>query len=201
MIRVALSGFERHILIFGSPLYAECTNRRFFAVSGGDPAFAWPLPLWAYDTLDGLVYERGQEAFDEVFGSRKGISSEVQIGTCPGWAFAIQTFFRDGFTRSLVDEISGGTTAVSVDWISAKALVNLAWAEDNELKGEGEAAGPFIPALEALIKQADVDNENNLGKTLFAPVLSAVWGIHLSQEDIGKPLLTGPFLFPPVHKP
>lgn len=170
---------------------------------GGNPALAWPLPLGAYDKLDELLYEIENDVLDEAFVRKRDdqINSVVQIGTCPGWVFAIEAYEPWSHVESFVGELSVGTTAVCVGRNGAKWLRLIDWAEDGEWKGGGEASGPYMPPLQALMEQAGVDEASDLGKTLFAPLLSSVWGIHLPREALEKPLLTGPFLFPPAQEP
>ncbi|MBO0795679.1 MAG: hypothetical protein J2P36_32720 [Ktedonobacteraceae bacterium] len=169
---------------------------------GGDPALAWPLPLGNYDALDDLLYEIDDDVLNAAF-FREGedlINAIVQIGTSAGWAFAIEAYGPWSPTQHLLAVISSGTTAVSVERIGSKWLRLIDWAEDGVCKGGGEASGPFMPQLQALIEQAGVDEESDLGESLFAPVLSSAWGISFSRQFLEKPLLTGPFLFPPTQK-
>ncbi|HLZ62673.1 MAG TPA: hypothetical protein VKR06_37480 [Ktedonosporobacter sp.] len=165
---------------------------------GGNPSLAWTLPLGEYDTLDDLLYDVDDALFQEAEEE-----FVLQIGECPDWAFALEALWPRVPTQQLLAVISSGTTAVSVERISSKWLICLDWAENGVWKGGGEACGPFLPPLQAMIEQAGVDLEDDdstLGKSLFAPVLSSAFGIRLTRAVLEKPLLTGPVCFPPDKK-
>ena len=194
---------------------------------GGYPSLTWSLPLGP-DDIDELLEERldelDEEGIDKLLDGEESISfqargtvtvsgvkpfpgekegSVLHIGTCEGWTFAIELYGPYEPTQRLLEEISSGTTAVSVERIGTKWLRFLDWAEDGIWKGGDEASGPFSPQIQALIEQAGVDlegKESDLGASLFAPILSSAFGIRLSREILEHSLFTGAFLFPSVKK-
>lgn len=198
---------------------------------GGYPSLTWSLPL-ELESDDDINEQLGQkldeldeEELDKLLGGEESVSfqtwqghvsvsgglplpgekvgSVLHLGRCSDWTFALELYGPYEPTQRLLEEISSGTTAVSVERISAKGLRCLDWAEDGVWKGGGEASGPFDPPLQALIEQAGVNLEEedcDLGASLFAPILSSAFGIRLSLESVDQSLFTGAFLFPSVKK-
>ncbi len=217
--------FDSFRITFVRSVEEQEVFRRF----GGYPSLAWSLPLGGEsDDIAELLEQRLNELDEEELGKLLGgeervsfqtwrgrvtvpggkplpgekVGSVLHIGRCSGWTFALELYGPYEPTQRLLEEISSGTTAVSVERISAKWLRCLDWAEDGVWKGGGEASsGPFDPPLQALIEQAGVNLEEedcDLGASLFAPILSSAFGIRLSLEMVEQSLFTGAFLFPSV---
>lgn len=199
--------------------------RRF----GGYPSLIWSLPLELEldddtEQLEQRLDELDEQELDKLLaesvsfqtGGRRvtvsgrkplpgeKVGSVLHIGTCEGWTFALELHGPYEPMQRLLEEISYGTTVVSVQRISGKWLRCLGWAENGVWKGGVEASSlPFDPPVQALIEQAGVNLEVedwDLGNSLFAPLLSSVFGIRLPLECIDPYLFTGAFLFPSGKK-
>lgn len=170
--------------------------RRF----GGDPSHAWPIPFGQLFALQELEDEEYKWLEAHEFYSKP----IIQIGQCGDWAFAIESNGTiEGSRPEVLQAVSVDTVALSLTYISEKALAIFSYAEHGIVVATfdplvdlpyGEDHSEILPSgddplrMLPLIQKVDVEDED-YEKIMYD--LAEVIGVRLDREALTKPLLTG----------